>query len=222
MDFLKILRSFEEFVFEATTWLLLYPRTLWRIVARPLSTMGYSDAEQAKDTEHRYDDALSPPILLLISVVLASLVGAALHVPQPPTSGPIAQAVYGSQQNLILFRCLLFSLVPLVAAADLVRRQGAHLARETLRAPFYAQSYLAAPCALFVSLGGDILQRPDAPDVAGLALILVGTAWFLAAQTRWFANRLAVGYARAAGLAIWALLRAWGYMLLIVLPVALF
>lgn len=28
MDFLKILKSFEEFVYEALTWLVLLPRTL--------------------------------------------------------------------------------------------------------------------------------------------------------------------------------------------------
>ena len=36
MDFVKILRAFEEFLYEVLTWLLFYPRTLWRVTRRPL------------------------------------------------------------------------------------------------------------------------------------------------------------------------------------------
>ena len=46
MDFVKILRSFEEFLYEILTWLLFYPRTLWRVLRRPLAMMRYSDGEQ--------------------------------------------------------------------------------------------------------------------------------------------------------------------------------
>ena len=35
MDFLKIIRSLEELLYEVMTWLVFYPRTMWRIVARP-------------------------------------------------------------------------------------------------------------------------------------------------------------------------------------------
>lgn len=42
MDFLKIPKSFEEFVYEALTWLVLPPRTLFRILVAParMTTMG--------------------------------------------------------------------------------------------------------------------------------------------------------------------------------------
>ena len=47
MDLLKILRSFEEFLFEAVSWLVFYPLTLWRILRGPLAAMDYSDREQS-------------------------------------------------------------------------------------------------------------------------------------------------------------------------------
>ncbi|WP_300579111.1 hypothetical protein [Phenylobacterium sp.] len=75
MDFLKILRSFEDFVFEAVSWLIFYPLTLWRIVRHPLRTMDYSDAEQSQEGEARYDDAISPPLVLLATLVLANIPG---------------------------------------------------------------------------------------------------------------------------------------------------
>ena len=83
MDFLKILRSFEEFIFEATTWLLFYPLTLWRIVRGPLAAMDYSDREQADPEDKRYDDAISPPLVLLATIVIANFVSVAVHIPPP-------------------------------------------------------------------------------------------------------------------------------------------
>lgn len=60
MDFMKLLKSFEDFIFEAASWLIFYPLTLWRIMMHPLKTMDYSDREQSDGAEHSYDDALSP------------------------------------------------------------------------------------------------------------------------------------------------------------------
>lgn len=225
MDFLKILRSFEEFIFEATTWLLFYPRTLWRIVWRPLATMDYSDREQAEPDDRRYDDGLSPPIVLLVTIVLINFIGQALHVPQPADTSDVGKTILNSPQNLILFRSLVFSLVPLVAAATLVKRQGHTLTRETMRAPFYAQCYLAAPCAAFVSLGLVIFQRPEIHNLIGLSVIVAGTLWFLTAQTRWFRKRLGLSTFAAALTALWAIVRALAYLAVVlvalVVPVGL-
>jgi hypothetical protein len=222
MDFMKLLRSFEEFLFEATSWLVFYPLTLWRVLIRPLETMAYSDAEQADDETGRYDDALTPPLFLLITVVLMNLIALAAHVAQPPGTGSLQHAIFDSPQNAALFRALIFSLIPLIAAVLLLRRQGARLSRESLRPPFYAQCYLAGPCAVIMVGGGIIFQRHDIPNVYGLVLMLAGLAWFLTAQTRWFASRLAIGPIRAAGLAVGALVLAMVAFIALILPVALF
>lgn len=221
MDFMKLLRSFEEFLFEAATWLMFYPLTVWRIMTRPLTTMAYSDTEQADDDEARYDDALSPPLLLLITVVLVHLIEAALHVEAGVPKSSLGRAIFASTQNLATFRGLAFSLVPLVAATTLLRRQKRPLSRNTLRAPFYAQCYLATPCAIIIGLGASSIQRPEISNAVGYTLITVGAAWFLITQTRWFSERLAVSLPRAAMIAIGALLQALLYLLLILIPVAL-
>ncbi len=220
MDLLKLLRSFEEFLFEAMTWLFFYPRTMLRIVQRPLTMMAYSEQEEGQPDNRRYDDALSPPVLLIITLFLANGIAWAAHVPRPSGGSSLLAALYASQQNLLLFRCLLFSLMPLVATLTLLRKQGAAVSRETLRRPFYAQCYLAAPSALIVSLGGVALQRPGYAGV-GVALILAATAWLLVVQTRWFSERLEMGVLRAAVMALAAMARVMVYLLLIVVPIAL-
>lgn len=222
MDFMKLLRSFEEFLFEATSWLVFYPLTMWRVLVHPLRTMAYSDAEQGDDETGRYDDALSPPLFLLVTVVLMNLIAQAFHLPQTvPSGGTLRHVVFDSPQNAALFRALVFSLIPLVAAVTLLRKQRVRLSRESLRPPFYAQCYLAGPCAVFVLGGGVIFMRPDIPNLLGLALMLVGIVWFLAAQTRWFAGHLGISRLRAAGVAVGALVLAWIIFLAIMIPVAL-
>lgn len=208
MDFLKILRSFEEFVFEAMSWLIFYPLTMWRIVRRPLATMDYSDREQTDTDEKRYDDALSPPLVLLATIVLWNFIAIEAHVPDLEATSATMKVVTASEQNLILFRSLVFSLVPLISAASLVHRQGKRLSRDTLRAPFYAQCYLAAPCATFISLGGIILQRADIPNILGLTTMMAGAAWFLIIQAIWFRQKLATSYFKSATIGLWAVTRA--------------
>jgi predicted permease len=200
---------------------MFYPLTIWRIVTRPLTTMAYSDAEQSGDPEDRYDDALSPPLLLLITVVLVNLVGTALHVETPKHPSSVSRAIFESPENLAIFRGLIFSLVPLVSAATLLRRQGQPLSRVTLRGPFNAQCYLATPCAIIVGLGAALVHRSDVPSIAGAALMLFGAGWFLVTQTRWFADRLRMSYLRAGWTAFWALVRAVLYLFALLIPVAL-
>ena len=220
MDLLKILRSFEEFLFEAVSWLVFYPLTLWWILRGPLAAMDYSDREQSDSEEHRYDDALSPPLFLLATIVLANLISLALHVPPPPEVSTVTRTLLASQQNLILFRSLAFSLIPLVAAVTLLRHEKKRISRETLRPPFYAQCYLAALCAAFVSVGGTIFQRPDLPNAVGAAIMIGGTCWFLFVQSRWFARRLGISVVKGVGVAVWAMGRALIYLLAILIPIA--
>jgi hypothetical protein len=218
---MKLLRSFEEFIFEAVSWLVFYPATVWRIVARPLTTMAYSDAEQQDTEEGRYDDALSPPLLLLVTVVVVNAIAAVLHTEDIKATSKVTEALFASPQNLALFRALVFSLVPLVAAVTLLRRTGTRLSRETLRPPFYAQCYLATPCCIVLGLGVTIFHRADLPNALGATLLIVGSAWFLVTQTRWFRSRLGVGWGNAAWTTVWALIRATAYLLLLLIPVAL-
>lgn len=221
MDFLKILRSFEEFIFEAATWLAFYPMTMWRIIRRPLATMEYSDREQGQSIEARYDDALSPPLLLLITVVIVNLIAVAVHVPPPDTAPRFVKFIYASPQNLVMFRSVMFSLVPLIAALTLLRRQKRKVSRESLRPPFYAQCYLAAPSAAFMGAGNILVQQPHLPSSAGHAIMAIGGAWFVAVQTRWFHHKLGTSWAASALTVAWCAIQAFAYFLLIATPIAL-
>lgn len=210
MDFLKILKSFEEFVYEALTWLVLLPRTLWRIVVSPHRMTGYASAQLACDSQTRFSAAVSPPLLLILCTLLAHFIDLAVRDPTPETGHALKNVLLASEENLLLYRTIAFGVWSLAGAVYMLVRTRQPVDRETLRAPFYEQCYLVAPFAFAqsVTLTLMLLARP-VPLVVGLALNLAATAWFWLAQAAWL--RRHAGLNRWRGLAAAAVVLAVGF-----------
>jgi hypothetical protein len=198
MDFVKIIRSLEEALYEGMSWLIFYPLTLWMVLRHPLKSMAYSDAEQRDKPEQQYLDTLSPPLFLVLSLLLAYGIEWSLNLPEPDMGSAFASFIYGSTQNLMVFHALIFSVHPLLYAAVLLRCMNHKLDRESLRAPFFAQCYLAGATALLISLAGLALQHPaEGTTTLGLALTAVTTIWYIDAQRRWFMRAAEMGALKA-------------------------
>ena len=163
MDFLRIIRSLEELLYEVMGWLVFYPRTMWRIVARPVSMMRYSDREQADTPEQQYADTLSPPLFLMLTILLAHGFALAMGAKMPEARNAVARMLLSSEQNLLILRSILFSIFALVAATTLIKRRQRALDRATLRAPFFTQCYLTAPFALAVSVAATLVGTHRRP-----------------------------------------------------------
>ncbi|HSP90946.1 MAG TPA: hypothetical protein VLN08_08565 [Vicinamibacterales bacterium] len=212
MDFLRIIRSVEELLYEVITWIIFYPRTMWRVVVHPSVTMGYSDTEQTDSVEEQYLDALSPPLFLMLTILIAHGIGLALGVARVEARTEAGEALLGTQQNLLILRSILFSVFPLEAAAAFVRRQRLMLDRRTLRGPFFSQCYVTAPFALVISTAFALAGRASIGGSAGAAALAVaGTLWYLSVQTTWLSRRLKVGTAAAGRMATWTFLKAAFY-----------
>jgi hypothetical protein len=196
MDFVKLLRSFEEFLYEVMAWLLFYPRTLWRVIRQPLAMMRYSDQQQHDKAERQYDDAISPPLFLMISVLIAHLLETTIH-----HSGALREGIRGifqTDQTFFLLRCVVASIYPLILASALVRRLHVSLDRDSLRAPFFAQCYVTAPPVLFGGLASIGLRMENRFVVfASGVTLLAAMLWFLAVQTLWFRDRTQMPVRRA-------------------------
>ena len=187
MDFLKILKSFEEFVYEALIWLVLVPRTLLRIVVQPRRMATYASAElDIASSEERFGDAVSPPLLLILCVLIAHFVDVAVRPQAPDASDSLAHALFASEQNLLLYRTIAFGVWALAGSVCLLVRMRQPVNRRTLRAPFYEQCYLVAPFALALSVGVSFTLRAGDTDATtaalGAGLALAGAAWFAGVQ----------------------------------------
>lgn len=210
MDFLKLIQSLDELLYEIMSWLIFYPVTLWRALTKPLKMMDYSEAELGDPADRQYSDTLSPPLFLLLTIALThaaelSLVGQ----DQLVISRTGLSAFVSDDSSLILVRVAFFSIFPLIMAARMVRARHVKLDRGPLKPPFYSQCYVTAPFAMMMS-GASILMRMGRIEleVAGLALLVFSLLWFGTLQILWFAHHLRSGYWRAAGHASRAMVEA--------------
>lgn len=198
MGFFTLLKSLDELLYDVMSWLIFYPITLWRAVTRPLAMMDYADVELADSDDQQYTDTLSPPLFLLVTLLLShglelAIVGQnEIVVSRTGLSGLI-----NDDTQLLIFRVAVFSVFPLLMAARLVRRQKLLVDRDTLRAPFYSQCYAAAPFALVLGVGGILMTRHAGWEVlTGLAVAGFALLWYGTLQARWFAQHLGVSLLR--------------------------
>lgn len=198
MNFMILLKSLDDLLFEIMSWLIFYPVTFWRTLRHPWKMMDYASRELRAEEEKQYNDTLSPPLFLLLTLLLGHAIELSL-VGQSSLVGAkhgLASLV-SDDTSLLLLRLLVFSIFPLIMAVRLVRRMKGGLSRETLRRPFYAQCYLAGPFALLVGLGGVVSQlgwRWTAET--GLVLMAIAFLWYGGFQARWFSRKLRVSLLR--------------------------
>lgn len=187
-------RTIGEILYEVMTGLLFYPRTLWRVLLWPAEALG---ASQGRDEAGQPPDLVSPPLFLLISILLAHALDLFLR-------GALDETAASSGLGTLLFRAVAFSLFPLVMAAGTLRRQGRPVDHATLREPFELQCLCAAPFALSLSVAVILIASQAASTrLAGGAIGLAAVAWYLSVQTRWLHRRLAVGSFQAFRTAAW-------------------
>jgi hypothetical protein len=200
MDFMQLLRSLQEMLYEVMSWLVFYPRTLWRVVRAPVTMTRVSETELGDNSEDQFAETLSPPLFLLLSVILVHTVETMLGVtPAEAAEGGWLGSIAGKPQNLLIYRSFMFSLLPIVAAVEFLRRRGVPLDRTTLRAPFYSQCYLAGPFVVGFSVGQTLALNPDMRIAyAGAAVGLFALGWYSVVLAIWFTRRLEAGRVKGA------------------------
>lgn len=219
MDFIKLIRSFGDLLFEVLSWIIYYPRTLWLVLTHPLRMIDYSNHEQRDSEEEQYTDTLAPPLLLLLTILLLHFLaigmGKTESIPVPNKS---VHALINTDQNLVLLRSFLFGFLPLFAALNYVRKRKLSLERKNLRPPFYGECYLAAVYAIMISLSSAVGRSHfDYSLGIGWALFTASTLWYWTIQAMQFRRALGLSMAHAAASAVWVYLEALFYLLIVAL-----
>jgi len=192
MNFMQLIQSLDDLLYEIMSWFVFFPVTLWRTVRRPLAMMDYARLELNEPADKQFSEAISPPLFLL----LALLISHALELASGGGTNPIVSDTRGlaafvdSDTKLLLLRLVIFSMIPLMLAMVLVVVSKTKLSDETLKAPFYAQCYPAAPFALTVGLGGLLLHHGTALVLFGAGVILLALSLYFMTQIVWFRRHL--------------------------------
>jgi len=192
MDFFKLIHSIDELLYEVASWLLFYPITVWRVLSAPIRTMRSVKRELSEEEPTQFDDVIPPPLFLLLSILLVHAIELATSGDSDLVTGTRGLTrLIANDTSLIIFRILMFSILPLAAASQLVRARGGSTTTEALRAPFYAQCYAAG---LFVLLSDGlslVIERHlSFDDPHYYAILGVSLIWLLAVEARWFAVEL--------------------------------
>lgn len=200
MDLIRLLRSLEEFLYELVGWLVFYPRTLWRVLVRPGEVAQYTRREFAKDQEQRFADAISPVLMLILSVAIAHAIEMAMRMAPLAVSGPVGKLLFGSEEGLLLTRSAIFCIYALGAALSTLWRQRLSVNRETLREPFSIQAFIACPFVIMLAIS----QAATSAGAEGWGLLgpsigLAAVAWYLWARTKTFAALNGGGHLPAFG-----------------------
>ncbi|KRA83909.1 hypothetical protein [Altererythrobacter sp. Root672] len=206
MDLMRIVRSLEEFLYEVMTWLVFYPRTMWRAVRHPIEMLHYANRELQDQPDRQFADLLSPPLFLMITILLSHMIEVSSHQTLPTGGTSFGRQVAASEWNLLVLRSMLFAVYPLMFAVSRIRREGLPLNRETLRPPFFAQCYIAAPAAFAIGISSILTRSPNLESQAAGILIFFGAViWYISIEVTWLRSRMKIGRAAA----IWAVFRTW-------------
>ncbi|WP_139207000.1 hypothetical protein [Pseudomonas jinjuensis] len=168
---MRSLQSLEAFLWKVATWPIAFPRTLWRVLRNPLDVSLYTRRQLEQQPDRRFSGMLSPPLMLILSIVLAHLVGFAMpDRPSPLVSGELPR---------LLVRSLGYGLYALMPAMAMLRVRRVRVSRTALREPFYIQCYLASPLSI-VLIAANLLAGIQV--ALAMSLTSVACIWYLFSQ----------------------------------------
>ena len=216
MGFLGLLRSIEDLLYEIMAWLVFYPRTLLKVITHPLQMIEYSVEEQGDAAADQYTDTLSPPLFLILTILLAHAFELAMGQKAAMPTGTLGKLFANSEETLLLYRSIIFSIYPMMYAVAAVKRSNQELDRNSLKPPFFSQCYLGALFALLVSAATVFFSFESLNlKYAAAAAFMLAVVIYVGLQSIWLRRQLSMGYFRAALVSIGIFLKATFFVVVI-------
>jgi hypothetical protein len=185
MSLPAILTTLENLVVEVALWVLLVPKTLWRVVKEPtaLPTLT-SEADAATQSSGEY---VSPILLWLLVGVLPLVPLVATKSGGPEWIAHPLMASLGVEPKIASVATLLL-MGPLAIAAAQTLMARKVFSRQSLRTPFAVQCGCFAPLLFLYALAlhARVLAVVTPYDwilePLSIALLICGALWFLVAE----------------------------------------
>jgi hypothetical protein len=188
MDFLKLIQSLQDLIFEIVVWALLIPKTIFRVIFRPVWMVNYVNQEFEKPTDEQFDEYMPPGLFFLAMAVIPS---ALFAWAQNMNFNLIESLSQLNEENLLTsaFTTLISILIYLVWIKWLNKHP---VKRSGLKRLFMIQCYLVTPPQLIYVLlvllfGG----------MGNTFISLAGTALLVFYEAFAFQDELKVSWAKA-------------------------
>src|SRR4051812_22597915 len=170
------------------SWLVFYPRTMWRSIRHPLRLMERTEDELKLAPAEQFRDVVSPPIFLLLTVVAANGIEVAVVGNNRLIDEGIGLAtMITDNTSLILFRLVAFATLPVISGVFALAAMRRPVDRETLQPVFYGQCFVTTPVVLLFSTAATItrLPQPDA-NIPATLLFITAALFYIAVEACWF------------------------------------
>lgn len=192
MNFLQLLNSLDELLYELMSWFIFFPLTMWRLLRRPLETMRYAEEQLLLEQDRQYRGTVSPPVMLILTVALIQGISLAVDGTNAILTNRHGLAgLVNDNTSLFLLRLVLFSSFALILATRKVQQSSVDLDRDTLKPAFYAQCYAIAPFALLIAVGLEAAIQPQQTlQITGLLTFVGALVFYGIVQIRWFQREL--------------------------------
>lgn len=188
MDFIKLIRSVEEFVYEICLWFLQVPKTFLKVIFKPKWVIPYVKEQLVKEEKKQFEEYLSPILFWVLIVVIPTfIVLKALSDGIGPENEIFKEILGESLQTKILVVATLLVVSPLTFAVGIHKRQKKTISRDSLKENFYIQVYVFAPLQFFtVSLLFEVKQglNPTVADIMSIFNALLAISGFI--YSWWF------------------------------------
>ncbi|MEO6255709.1 MAG: hypothetical protein ABIO69_02770 [Sphingomicrobium sp.] len=188
MPFILFLKSFEVLLFEIMSWLVFYPRTMWRSVRHPQQMMKRAENELALPAAEQFRDLVSPPIFLLLTVIAATGIEVAVFGHSTLIDNGIGlAAMITDNTSVILFRLITFALLPIIAGVCALAMLRRPVDRDTLQPLFYAQCFVTPPVVLASSIAETLTRLPQtAANPPAALLFAAAMTFYIGVEATWF------------------------------------
>jgi len=143
LDLVGFIRSIEELIYEITTWVVLLPKTLIKVIINPGWIREYVTEEFKKEPEKRFDDYLSPFIFWFLLGVTPFLLFVVINAENQEGIKQFTGDIF--EPGIILICNLIF---PIIYSAGMLIISKENIARISFRRPLYFEAMLFAPVFL--------------------------------------------------------------------------
>ncbi|NJN79267.1 MAG: hypothetical protein HC797_01635 [Anaerolineales bacterium] len=186
MDFLKLIQSLEDLLYEFIVWALLLPKTLIRATFRPDWMVSYVNQQWDKKPEEQYDEYITPGLFFIAMAVLPS---ALLTWAQNMEFDLLQSLTQINENNLIT--SALTTLISILIYLIWLKWLNKHtIKRSGLKRLFMIQCYLVTPPQLIYIL----LIVLGWGELGSVSVSLAGTALLVFYESFAFKDEMKVSW----------------------------
>jgi len=173
MIFNKIIQALEEIIYHFILWIILLPKTFYKVLFFPKWIHCYVESELLKETDKQFNEYLSPILFWIITALLPFVIAFS-------RGEEIAKNILNlGQIDHIYTFFILILIVPILTFAVWVQIfKKLKFNRHELRLQIYTQFYAFAPFELFFTILLILSTRTD-PTLIGSIIFVFFICWYI-------------------------------------------